>query len=402
MSRYIIEEVMEGRSVFKDRAKLSIEYVPSKLPHREEEYRLLTHWFRPVLENPRFQSLRVVIRGKIGSGKTVLSRRFGMDVEAYAQEQKVKLLYTYVNCRLEGSFFNVIKFVIRDKLKKTFPGRGYSAEEALHVLMEILDDEDLYLILALDELESIIRREGSDPIYAFTRIQEERDKLAPRLSLISIFREPDCEDLLESLDKSTLGTLQKNIIRLDGYSTKQLEDILSDRAEEAFYPSSLDHETISLIADIVGARGDARYAIELLERAGVYADTDLSTQVLPEHARKAAATVYPGVELETLDRLDTHQKLLLLAIARRLKHSKAAYTTTGEVEEFYRLACEEYSKEPRGHTQLWKYLNDLSYDGLILAKISGEGVRGKTTLIGLPGIPAEALEHEIQKAMKAA
>ncbi|MCW3976039.1 MAG: cell division control protein Cdc6, partial [Candidatus Bathyarchaeota archaeon] len=35
------------------------------------------------------------------------------------------------------------------------------------------------------------------------------------------------------------------------------------------------------------------------------------------------------------------------------------------------------------HTQFWKYIRNLDSCGMITTKISGKGVRGKTTLIGL-------------------
>jgi len=55
----------------------------------------------------------------------------------------------------------------------------------------------------------------------------------------------------------------------------------------------------------------------------------------------------------------------------------------GEVEEMYKLVCEEYNEKPLAHTQFWKYIRNLDSCGMITTKISGKGVRGKTTLIGL-------------------
>ena len=70
----------------------------------------------------------------------------------------------------------------------TFPRRGYSAEELLCILLQILDEENAYVILALDEFESLVERENSEAVYKLTRLQEIRQNKPQRLSLIRILR----------------------------------------------------------------------------------------------------------------------------------------------------------------------------------------------------------------------
>jgi cell division control protein 6 len=72
----------------------------------------------------------------------------------------------------------------------------------------------------------------------------------------------------------------------------------------------------------------------------------------------------------------------------------------GEAEEGYEIICEEYGEAPRGHTQLWKYVKNLSVIGILEKKISGAGRRGKTTLISLPRVPASDLEQELTNALR--
>ena len=90
-----------------------------------------------------------------------------------------------------------------------------------------------------------------------------------------------------------------------------------------------------------------------------------------------------------------HQQLLLLAVARAFKQSLKAYATIGEIEEIYKVICEEYDEKPKSHVQIWKYAKQLSALGIIETKPSSTGQRGKTTLIGLHQIPALELEKEI-------
>ena len=71
----------------------------------------------------------------------------------------------------------------------------------------------------------------------------------------------------------------------------------------------------------------------------------------------------------------------------------------GEVEDMYKSICEEYDTEPRAHTQVWEWIQDLTSHGIIDTKRSGVGHRGQTTLIGLSEIPAEKLEQFLTKLL---
>jgi cell division control protein 6 len=73
----------------------------------------------------------------------------------------------------------------------------------------------------------------------------------------------------------------------------------------------------------------------------------------------------------------------------------------GEAENAYAVVCEEYGEEKRGHTQLWKYVQELSALDVIKTEPSSVGLRGKTTLISLPHVSASELEHELSKTLGA-
>jgi len=386
-------------SVFRDESKLDINYVPSRLPHRESELNLLTQFFRFVIESPGKMTQRVLIMGSIGTGKTVLAQYFGQSITKEARRREVNLHCVHVNCReCKGSFFMILQRAIL-KFSPNFPRRGYSAQELLQAFMQVLDEQNAYLVLVLDELDALIHSEGSDPLYSLTRVQEERSGHAQRLSLIGVIRETSC---LDTLDPSTRSTLQRNVIRLEEYSTPQLRDILNDRVFLAFRENAVPAQTIDLTAELAAMEGgDARYAIELLWRAGKYADTTESRDVLPEHVRKAAASVYPVVRKDTVSSLGLHERLFLLGVARRFRQTGAAYLSMGEAENAYAVVCEEYGEQQRGHTQLWKYVRLLCAYDIIKAEPSSVGHRGKTTMISLPRIPASDLEQELSKLLGA-
>ena len=386
------------RSVFKDETKLDITYIPNRLPHRDRELRLLMEFFSFILQFPAKMAQRIIIFGDVGTGKTVLSQRFGVDITHEANKLGINLRYVHVNCReYRGSLFLILYHIV-SVFHPTFPRRGYSAEELLRILLQILDEENAYVILALDEFESLVERESSEAVYKLTRLQEIRQDKPQRLSLLCILRDLKA---IEQLDASTRSTLQSNIISLVKYSKQQLIDILNDRVSLAFKSLTVPEDTISLTADIAFSEGgNARFGIELLWRAGKYADAEDLDGVTPECVRKAVSSIIPTMRKSDLASLSFHEKLLLLGIARLFKESHKAYVSLVEAEQAYAIVCEEFSAEPHSHTQLWKYLQTLSAVGIVETEVSSVGSAGRSTLIYLARIPILELEKELSALLE--
>jgi cell division control protein 6 len=385
--------VAPHQSVFKDEAKLDINYVPRRLPHREKEHRLLMEFFNFLLRFPERMAQRVIITGEVGTGKTALAQHFGAEITREAARHKVNLRYVHVNCReYRGKLFLILQHALT-VFRPTFPSRGYSAEEVLRTLMQALDEDEAHVILTLDEFDTLIEKEGSEAVYTLTRLQEMRAGKPQRLSLISIMRDLKAT---EHLDASARSTLQRNVIRLERYPKEQLVDILDDRVAMAFEPSAVPEDVVDLVAELaVSESGNARFAIELLWRAGKYADAEDAGEVAPECVRMAVSSIIPTLRRSELTSLGWHEKLFLLGAARTFKGSQKAYASLMEVEESYGVVCEEYGEKPNSHTQLWKYVQLLSALGILRTEVSSTGSRGRSTRISLPSVPAVELEKEL-------
>jgi len=390
--------VSSYQTVFRDETKLDISFVPYKLPHRDRELRLLMEFFNFTLQHPEKMAQRVIVTGDVGTGKTVLSQRFGADITREANKRGINLHYVHVNCReYRGSLFLLLHHIV-SIFHPNFPRRGYSAEELLRILLQILDEENAYVILTLDEFESLVEREGSEAVYKLTRLQEIRQNKPQRLSLICILRNLKA---IEQLDASTRSTLQSNMLSLEKYSKRQLIDILNERVSLAFKPLTVPEDTTSLISELAFTEGgNARFGIELLWRAGKYADAEDLGAVTPECIRKAVSSVYPAMKKSDLTFLSLHEKLFLLGTARFFKESQKAYISLAEAEQAYTVACEEFSEKPHSHTQLWKYLQTFSNIGILRTEVSTTGIRGRSTLVYLPGISAHELEKELSTLLE--
>jgi cell division control protein 6 len=385
-----VEDELSRRSVFKSEQFLSIDYVPESLPHRQNEIRALVQSFKTLISSPGQTSHKFIIEGPVGTGKTAVVKRFSEQMIQAAKRRNIRLHSIHINCRVNKTAYLVFLRALREFVPK-FPRRGHSPDELLQMLVEVLDEEDRYLLLILDELDYFIKQRGADILYDLTRIMDDRLNATQRLSIIGIGRELPLDEKI--LDASTLSTLQRNVLRFSRYNHDALSDILRDRVDMAFEKKTVMDETIQVICDIASGYGDARYAIELLWRAGKNADSDQANVVIPDYARRAKADTHPELRKEIFASLPMQHQFLLLAVARQLRDIRSAYVTMGEVEEMYRSICEEYYEEPRAHTQIWEWVQDLHSHGIIDAKKSSTGQRGQTTLIGFSDVPAEMLEQ---------
>ena len=392
-----VEEELGRRSVFKSEQFLSIDYVPEALPHRELELRTLAQSFKTLITTPGRTSQRFIIEGPVGTGKTAVAKRFTEQMVQAAERRGIRLHKLHINCRINKSEYLVYLRMLRE-FKPKFPRRGHSPEELLQMLVEVLDVEDRYLLLILDELDYFINQRGGNILYDLTRLMDDRLNAPQRLSMIAVGRNIPLDG--DVLDSSILSTLQRNLMRFERYSSEALCAILEDRVKIAFENDAIMDETLQVISDIASEHGDARYAIELLWRAGKQADRNRVRVVIPDYARQAKVDTHPELRKEIFATLPIHNKLVLLAAARQLKEVRSAYVTMGEVEEMYRAVCEEYDEEPRAHTQIWEWIQNLNAHGVVDTKRSGAGQRGQTTLIGLSDVPAEMLERFLLELLK--
>ena len=381
------------RSVFRDENILLPEYLPHQIPHREAQLKKLELYFQSVVQNASKASQNVIITGPVGSGKSMLAKllRESLPKKAMLYGNLIKVLH--VNCRIDRTLQAVMAKALKE-LGQSYPSRGYSFEELLSVLVEELRSNRMHLVVAFDEVDSLIL---SDPsaLYTITRLRE-----LPGSQVLSSILISKTTDYLKAVDLSTLSSLPWNEVQLDYYPSEQLADIIASRSE-AFADGCLDDEGIQFAAGIAGQYGDARYALDLIYRAGKLADASESPRVLPEHIRSAKASLPPQFRKEELSYLTRHQRLLLMAVSTLLKKGDSTYVTIGEVEKSYTALCESLGLGANHHTQVWSDVNELSRKGILETQLSGKGMRGRTTLIGLSLVSAKELIGELEKGMVA-
>jgi len=344
-----IEDELLSSSVIKNVNTLDFDYVPEEIIHRDEQLRFLAQMFKPLLSGvPQ----NVIIKGPVGTGKTVITKKFCKSLINIARKQGKIIEYVHINCRKRSTDAMVLLGIL-NHFDPRFPDRGFSVQEMLEVLRKQLIRRNAQLLVALDEVDALLKKSGSNLIYNLTRFSDESSIEKIPVSIILISQ----RDILQMLDTATISTFKRsNVLSLDKYTRDELYDIVKQRVDLAFHKNTVEEDCIDLIADIAAETGDARFAIELLWKAGIAADHQHVEKVTPEHVRAAKAETYSIITESKLRNLQRHQLLTLYAIAKRLKKDGTAYVNTGEAEKTYAITCEEYNEKPRTHTMFWSYL----------------------------------------------
>ena len=400
----LIENTIEGSTVFNNLSVLNPEHIPANLPHRETQIKELTVSFKDLILNPGGTSIRTVIVGRTGTGKTVTAKKFGKEIQDIANKKGIRLFYVHVNCHRQRTLYLML-MEIAQRLRIPLPNRGLSSQETFKLIYDYLERKNIHLLLTLDEFDYFISTSPVEDIYFLVRIYDVLNVNVKRLHYIFIVRELTS---LSSLDKSIKDHIIKNVIEFPPYSSFQLYDILQDRIvnEKAFKQNAVTDEAVKFISDIHGAdkggSGNARLAIETLELAGRIADAESSPIITIEHAKKANSKINPEISIitDTIRDLDLHYLLLLKAISSLHKKYEEDFFSMGKVEEEYRNISSLLGEEPRRHTQLFEYIRRLKLMGLIITRHSGKGMRGRTTLISLPIPVSVELENLLDQEIK--
>lgn len=399
----LVEDELGGPTVFRDLAKLDFDYVPEQLPNRDEAVKFLARTYRGLTQGGTRE--HALLWGSVGTGKTVVAKRFAQDFKSVLAKQGKRFEYVHVNCRRRKSS-SLAMLGILNHFEPHYPERGFSVGEMMRDLRKHLERRDCHVMVILDEVDALLRADGSNLVYDLTRFNDEVGQQWVGISLVLISQQM----VLDQLDEAALSTFKRsNVYETKAYGGEQIEAIVGQRVELAFQPGTVDPDVVGLIGDIAGQQaggkggpGDARLAIELLWKAGVLADDERRDMVAADDVRAAKAETYSVVTESKLRNQAKHPLLVLHALARRLERDGAAYATTGEVESMYQLLCEEHDEEPRGHTQFWKYLKQLQDAGFLYAKISGKGQAGTTQWLSIPDIPTGVLQEKVLEILSEA
>ena len=124
-----LEELWFKKSkIFRDESKLQVDYVPKVLPHRKDQLMQLGQYFKPFIVSPGSLTVKVILVGGVGTGKTAVAKSFGRKVEEFTSAREgARVRYSHVNCYIHRTFFSIMQRVASD-LGISVPRRGFSSK----------------------------------------------------------------------------------------------------------------------------------------------------------------------------------------------------------------------------------------------------------------------------------
>jgi len=368
----VFENFVNNAKLFKDREVLRHDYLPEKLPHREDQIRLLGATVAPVLKDARCSN--IFIYGNTGTGKTAVTKYVLSHLEAKAKEYGTPVKFSYVNCRMTGSEYRVFAN-LSQSVGMSVPFTGLSVGEVFDRFRTGLDASRTIFIVVLDEVDALIKNRGDSLLYELTRINGTLNK--SKVSIIGISNDLR---LKEFLDPRVFSSLSEEELVFRPYDASELRNILLERSKLSFNEGSLSEAALNICAALAAAEhGDARRALDLLRVAGEVAERQGAKTITEEHVREAEKHIEHNRVVEALRNLTLHSKLVLLSVYRLSKSS----ATTGEIYDVYTELCGELGAGLLTQRRLGTLVNELDAMGILNAKVVSMGRYGRTKKIRL-------------------
>lgn len=372
----IFEKAVVGNNLIKNRKTLTIDYVPEKLPFRDDESRTIAHVLSVVLKDGRPSNL--LIFGKPGTGKTAVVKNVINRLKQKSKEHGIGITVTIINAKTSNTSYKVLYDIAEDmginkfdrKLKVHFT--GLSLGEATDRILEYVKKNKLHVVLVIDEIDSLVEKNGDDILYSFTRANE-RMLEEGFISLIGISNSLTFKD---KLDPRVRSSLSEEEIIFNPYTIPQLREILSDRSNLAFNSGAIGQAAINLCAAVAGKEnGDARKAIDLLRVAAEIAERQRATMVTEDHIRDAQEKIEKDTNYEVIKNSTTHTKLIVLSIL------KSNTGMTGEVYEIYLSLCKQIEQDSLTQRRITQIISELDQLGLITSNVVSHGRYGRSQII---------------------
>ncbi len=387
----IFESLLEKEPLFKNKEALRHSYTPSELPHRESEIRQLATILTPSLrgETPS----NILIYGKSGTGKTIVSRFIGNELMETGRKISVPISVPYLNCEVTDTQYRILSNLAK-AFGKNVPFTGWPTDKVYNSFKEAADREQQCIIIILDEIDKLIGKNGDNILYNLSRINSELKN--SRVSIIGISNDLKLTEYLDSRVQSSLG--EEKVV-FSPYNARQLEDILKQRAELGFKEGVLEEYVIPLCAALAAREhGDARRALDLLRVSGEVAERENSDVVTEKHVRKANEKIEADNIAEVVRTLPTQSKLLLYSVIL-LDERGEKTITTGEVYTTYKRLCKAVSMDVLTQRRISDLISELDMLGILNSRVVSKGRYGRTKEIKMevPPIGIRAvLEDDIR------
>jgi Cdc6-like AAA superfamily ATPase len=388
-------------SIFQDYNTLEWSYIPEKLHGREKELNKLLDAYKRMLQG---KAVYCLLSGrKFGVGKTVLARYLGKMMEQHG-EVKANIIGLYLNCVNFRSAESLLDEVIinlkgkkdnKTREEKTWMPKHWApqkCDERIQRINEMLEKTKKSLLLIIDELHLL----RPDEILFLLSLKEKMKEL--RVSLLFICGIlywkrffPNPNNYFEELHKrygeevynmdfgdftppygETWETIEKKyldgVVTLEFYEFSQVNKIMKYRRSLAFKKGVIDDESLSLVTQIAFKHENIRHGIDILRKAGLFAEENQISKITPDVIRDASNYVHSTFRADLIDILNVDELFVLYCIAKTLSKNNKAYILGQEAYLEYEAVCKAHSMEIQDQPLFNQHLSKLMHLNVIVSK----------------------------------
>lgn len=385
----IFKKAIEGPKIFRNKSVLFHDYIPNRLPFRENEIKKTAHLLTNLIKG--YRSSNLFVYGKPGTGKTAVIKYVIKKFLNIVKEYNKKINYSYVNCRLAGTEYRIVTNIAND-VNLTLPFTGLSTEEALSRCIKKIINDNLPFLVVLDEIDSLITRYGDKLLYSLTRFTNEEINIPYMIIGIS-----NNLTFKEYMDPRVLSSLSEDEVVFKPYKPDELEIIIKERVPLAFYSNVIEEEAIKLAAALSGAEhGDARKALDLIRIAGEIAEINGDNRVKTDHIHKAYSDIDRGRIIDAVSSLPLHSRIILASLLYVTENGFSSIKSSLLYSKYSELS-KKVVGSPLSYRRFLGLLTELNILGLVNKKLENYGRKGgRVSLINF-SIPLNLVKKAIEE-----